>query len=500
MMLLRRKNMSQFGKYLRELLDERGISISELSRISGVERTTLQKSITGSRVLSRDAVEKLLWGLQLTVEESEKLKYCYDTLFVGEEKYKSRKIIRRMLENLCSLNDETVLPGDGFGKLSDRGLPDRPLQEKTLVTGKSNVNFLIQSVFEREIKRKDAEVEMTLPADMTFVNEYLYYLYKKAGADIRITQIIAIHRNKTEKALNLHSVECFANILPVCLISGRQYYPYYYYDSSIASLYTDPLPYFAVTGDQVLCLSADGEKALLLEGEEYSRFYRKHFHMLKKQCHTLVHYSEGLMSALDEYERIYDPDDLYACTHQPCFACEYGDDDIRRKIRKDIPHSQEVTEVCVGWLSKLRNVKMYHSVFKAEGLISFMEEGKIDDFPEIVEEIAMEERLGLLESLIDSIEKEERTSVRMFNDRVFSYPSFITLTTSLKTGMGIFTTSRFRQGGLPICVHVQEPDVSEAFYDFMLNLPFSEITCSREETLAYLREIYQEYKKKLQQG
>ena len=489
--------MSQFGKYLRELLDERGISISELSRMSVVERTTLQKSITGSRVLSRDAVEKLIWGLQLTVEESEKLKYCYDILFVGEDKYKSRAIIRRMLENLCSLNEGAVLPEREFERVSARSLPERSLQENTLITGKNNVNLLIQSVFEREIKRKNAEIEMTLPADMPFVSEYLYYLYKKVGADIRITQIIAIHRNKKEKALNLHSVECFANVLPLCLVSNRQYYPYYYYDSSIASLYTDPFPYFAVTGERVLCLSADGEKALLLEGEEYSRFYRKHFYMLKKQCHTLVHYSGGLISTLDEYERIYDPDDLYACTHQPCFACEYGDDDIRKKIRKDIPHRQEVTELCVGWLSKLRNIKMYHSVFKAEGVISFMEEGKIDDFPELVEEITMEERLELLKSLIDSIEKEERTSARMFNDRVFSYPSFITLCTSLKTGMGIFTTSRFQQGGLPICVHVQEPDVSEAFYDFMLNLPSSEITCSREETLAYLKEIYHKYEKKL---
>ena len=82
--------MSQFGKYLRELLDERRLTISELSRISGVERTSLQKSITGNRILSHDAVEKLIWSLRLTVKESKKLKYYYDIFFVGEDKYRSR--------------------------------------------------------------------------------------------------------------------------------------------------------------------------------------------------------------------------------------------------------------------------------------------------------------------------------------------------------------------------------------------------------------------------
>lgn len=67
--------MLRFGTYLRSLLDSREISISELSRISGVERTSLQKSITGNRMLARDAVEKLIWSLQLTPEESEKLRY-----------------------------------------------------------------------------------------------------------------------------------------------------------------------------------------------------------------------------------------------------------------------------------------------------------------------------------------------------------------------------------------------------------------------------------------
>lgn len=490
--------MSQFGEYLRELLDERSLSISELSRISGVERTSLQKSITGNRMLSHDSVEKLIWSLQLTPEESEKLRYCYEVFFIGEDRYRSRQIISRMLENLVCVGnaDPSACPGKAidFSDISS-GLMS---EESSLITGKENVKYVIQSVFYREISRKDGEVELTMPTDMGFFNEFLFCLYQKNKARVKVTQIIAIHRNKTQKKLNLHSVECFADILPVCLVSDRQYHPYYYYDRSISRLYTDPFPYFAVTRDCVVCMAADGEKAFLLNGGEYAAFYRKHFQILKGQCHSLVNYSEGFISSLKEYTRVYDPENMYACTHQPCFACECDDNKIRRKIRKDIPGCEEITEVCVNWLSDLRNVGMYHSVFKQEGLICFMEEGRLDDFPEMVEEITMEERLELLESLIFSVESEKRTSVRMFNGKVFTYPSFITLVASLKKGMGIFTSSRFKNGS--ICIYVHEPDISRAFHDFMVSLPASRITCSKEETLRYLRNVYETYSEKLRSG
>ena len=489
--------MSQFGGYLRSLLEERGSSISELSRMSGVERTSLQKSLTGSRILSHEAVEKIIWSLQLTPEESKKLRYYYEIYFIGEERYKSRKMIYKMLEHVGAMrfNHFPGNSGDSANSLDFREYSSN-IMNSSLVTGIVNVRILMQSIFERELLRENPEIELTMPADMKFINESLLYLFQKHRAKIKVSQMIAIHRNKSEKSLNLHSLECFAHLLPICLISNKQYYPYYYYDDSVSELYTDPFPYFLVTEECVLCMAADGGKALLLNNTEYAAYYRKHFNLLKDQCHALVNYSESLFSSLGEYSKVYDPDNMYVCIHQPCFPCECSNEEIRGFIRKDIYGWEKISEVCVNWLSSLRNVGKYHEIFQAEGVVSFMEEGHIDDFPEIAETVAPEKRLELLERMIISIEKEDRITARMFNDEKFTYPSFLSLSVSLKNGIGIFTTSRFGAGLPPICIHVNEPDLSEAFYDFILSLPFSELTCSKEETLKYLKDILQIYKNK----
>lgn len=489
--------MSKFGAYLRELLEERNLSISELSRISGVERTSLQKSITGNRMLPHDAVEKLIWSLQLTPEESEKLRYCYDIFFIGEDKYKSRKIIRRTLENLEYIDSMFSAGCYDVPDYSPGYAAERMWKEKILITGKHNAKYLIRAVFERELAQENPEIELTMPADMKFFNGFLFHLFQKKPFRFKITQIISIHRNKMEKSLNLNSLECFVDLLPVCLVSNRQYEPYYYFDTSVAALYTDPFPYFVVTRDCVLGISSDGEKVLLLNSTEAVGFYRRHFQTLKKQCHALVNYSEGLISLLGEYYRVYDSRNMYVCMSQPSFICEWDDEEIRKKIRKDFPGWEEVTEACVSWISSLRKVDMYHSFFKAEGVIRFMEEGRIDDFPEIVEEITIRERLELLERLISSVESEKRITARMFNEKVFTYPSFVSLVTSPETGVGIFTTSRYGNNSFPISVHVHEADVEEAFRDFLDNLPASEITCSKEDTLKFLKDTWTLYAGKL---
>ena len=53
-------DMQLFSQYLRDLLQAKGLTVSALSRLSGMERTALSKTLTGQRVLPYAALDDLL--------------------------------------------------------------------------------------------------------------------------------------------------------------------------------------------------------------------------------------------------------------------------------------------------------------------------------------------------------------------------------------------------------------------------------------------------------
>ena len=63
----------RFSGYLRELLEEKGMTVSGLARLTGVERTALSKVLAGQRVLPYGALDGLIYHLRLTPDEEGRL-------------------------------------------------------------------------------------------------------------------------------------------------------------------------------------------------------------------------------------------------------------------------------------------------------------------------------------------------------------------------------------------------------------------------------------------
>ena len=53
--------MTLFSEYLRELMQTRQMTVSELARLSGIERTQLSRTLTGKRMLPYHALDELIF-------------------------------------------------------------------------------------------------------------------------------------------------------------------------------------------------------------------------------------------------------------------------------------------------------------------------------------------------------------------------------------------------------------------------------------------------------
>lgn len=156
--------MLLFSEYLRELLEAKKMTVSALARLTGVERTTLSKALTGQRVFPYDALDALIYHLRLTPGEEKRFRYYYDAQFEREGIRRSREIIGKMFEDLANLNfaapafEETRL-------LMNLG---QYAGERSVFSGATNVQPLLRMVLTDELSRPDARLSHERAAPPVF--------------------------------------------------------------------------------------------------------------------------------------------------------------------------------------------------------------------------------------------------------------------------------------------------------------------------------------------
>ena len=134
--------MFLFSEYLRELIQEKQMSISLLARLSGVERTLLSKSLTGQRVLPYHVLDELIFHLKLTPNEEKLFRRYYDAQFEKEGIRQSRELIGKMFNNLTFL-DFSVPTFEQKHLLMNL---EEYAGERSVFIGETNVQFLLRMV------------------------------------------------------------------------------------------------------------------------------------------------------------------------------------------------------------------------------------------------------------------------------------------------------------------------------------------------------------------
>lgn len=477
--------MLLFSEYLRELLQAKHLTISALSRLSGVERTALSKALTGQRVLPYDALDLLIYHLRLTPKEEQQLRLYYDMQFEKEGVRQAREVVSELFSDLANLNF-SMLPFEETRLLLSL---DEYTKGNTIFSGPTNVRHLLRVVLTEEVTRPGARVEMTVPPSACFFNDEILYSYiiSKTAADV--TQIITFDPSGSAEDVNLHNLDCFRRVLPACLLSKQKYHPYYYFDHTVTARYTDPFPYFMVTQGCVVCLSEDGSQAMLLTEKEQIAYCHRHFQNLLKRCRSLVRCTFDPLEAIASHDACIDPDGIYVAADQPCLGQFYTDDLVERSLRKDVPGYDMLSRAVKDWFATLRRTERCCTLFTKSGLTRFMETGLVDDFPEdIVSPFPVEERRELLRKLAADIRSGKITG-RLMEEGAF--PDYLSMTTT-NSSVGLFTTERFPRREGFCSIQIQEPNLCRAFHDWLTHLPNSTKALSVEETVQALEEMIQQ--------
>lgn len=469
--------MLLFSEYLRELLKNKQMSVSSLARSIGAERTQLSKALSGQRVLPYHVLDELIYYLRLTPSEEKRLRSYYDDQFEKEGTRRSYELIDRLFQNLSCLDFSTP----AFEETRLLINLEQYARERTVFMGETNVQFLLRMVLSEEMSRPDARLELTVPPSDSFLVTELLHRYMDDKITMEISQIICFDAASVQGAdINLHNLESFCRILPICLLSGQHYYPYYYYDNSAPLHYTDPFPYFMVTHSCVVCLSEDGSCAMLLRAPDSISCYRRHFHALADRSHRLIQYTSDPLEILSSYQKCTGADGFYMAMDQPCFGRFYSEDFVRSHLRQELPGFAQILSAAQERFFLLRTVPAFYTVFSEAGVKRFMADGTLDDYPvEIVKPFSLQVRCLLMRQLAEGIRSGAVTG-HMFHEGVF--PDYLAMCTSAEKGIGFFTTRQFPLSAGLCSVSIREPNLGLAFHGWMTRLPGSNLTLTAKET------------------
>ena len=475
--------MLLFSEYLKELLQAKRMTISALSRLSGVERTAISKALAGQRVLPYDALNALICHLRLTPGEEKRFRSYYDAQFEKEGIRRSREMVGKLFSDLARLD----FSRPAFEETTLLLSLEQYAGERSVFSGMTNVRPLLRMAISEELARPDPRIEMIIPPSDTLIHDELLSRYLNGAIEAKVSQIITFDASGTEEEINLHNLAAFCRILPVCLLSGRNYHPYYYYENDVSERYSDPFPYFLVTGNSVVCLSGDGEHAMLLRREDQIACYHRHFQMLLSRCYELIQYTSDPLEILSAYQRCTELDGFYMAMDQPCFGRFYSDELIRTYLRGELPFFEDILAAACSRFAQLRQVKKFYTLFSESGLKRFMEEGTLDDYPvSVVAPFQKKDRIRLMKMLAEAVRSGDVTG-RLLPQGIF--PDYLSMCTSEHLGVGFFTTERFPLSEGVCSVQTQERGLCRAFHRWLVHLPESGRIMSAEETACVLEAL-----------
>ncbi len=479
--------MSKFSEYLKLLIDSSDESISSIARSIGAERTSIHKAIKGERILPSKAAHALAIHLKLSLEESQEFFRLYDMQLQGEALWYNRTSVCEMLNQLAAIQFHPDLPIQQMDGISQNF---NPSFEYKLVEGEYSVQTMIYSLLSWEIQQKpDAHLRMFLPFGIDFASIFLKLWY--SGAHFTTDHLFCFPSNTDGDCSK--SIRILKQVIPICLTAKDYYHPYYFYEKPEA-LSANPLSHYIITPHYLILLARDSSMALIHSSDRIIGYYTNHFSGLMDYCEPFVSFTSSLPDVLKLSTDMLDRDGALYVMPQPCFGL-YTTPKMIAKYFKSQDFSEEIYEDIISHFSIVQGSKNFTSIFSEKGLRTFIDEGKILEYPDdYVLPLDTEDRLTFIKQLRDDIASEKMNG-RIARPSALNIPDYLTVYIDTSGNVWFDTTRCFIHDAFYCNIHITEKSICRALQDFSKSIVGSQMLYSKNETVNILNEAIGELEK-----
>ena len=477
--------MTSFGQLLKTLIVESGESISKIAQLTGIDRPTIYKYISGSRMPTREGLSSLLHSIRATAKEKEQIIAQYELESAGETAYYQRQAVKRLLDGLKAT---AIHPLSGSDDISDLAiLSNHCTDELSVLHGTASIFSEIMSQVENE--KTKISIYPNIPA--TLLHFIVDAIVHKGKNELPLDQIWRYPKRMKADEEVRQCIDGLTDVISLSLNPHINYQTLYYYGSGgFRPADTDVFPYTIVFSNAVIRFDADITCAMVIRQWDVVQIYKQHFNILKNMCYALVSCGEDAMKTISIFSELENQcGQIYKLMLQPCLPKYASQKTVKRILDQIAVVNADMAIQMSDRMPQLRAMQDDKSIFFESGIASFARNGFVADIPEEIDySITREERIEVLKALREDCRIRE---YRMLKSGVLSIPENVMVEICQDVCV-TFVLTDIKSHNVAV---IQEIGVVNAFCDFAEYLLQSNAVATETETIEIIDRYISELEK-----
>lgn len=491
--------MSSYGDNLRKYIKESGISVRKLSIETEINRTLLQKYLSGERIpKNMEEVNGISRCLMLSPIKQHNLIECYNRSRYGEKRYEGFLMIRDMLRGMTNfrVNSTMVLTENGEEIWGDDIVIEKNstrTEESYVCMGILEVENALRNILKKK-SRAGKPWKLQLIAQPEAGNLLKIIMAVCTGQNVEVEQIICLDEESMEGNQNIKTVY---HLLPM-LFGSIHYQCLFYYEKKDSHINAMSLiPILILIEDTAMICNYKMDEALVFNKAESINFFRRQYQQIKQWTNLLTPYFRDNVTEWMNFLQIFMTDLMVAeiCIgFTPCVTYSLDENILKESLCLREEENQCLMEIVFKKQKALLHIsekKTPVNIFEEMGLRRFMETGRSDEYPDdCYTQITPSNRLRMLEVMIDMAESGYMDYRIVNTENLTLDPNFLIYVNE-------DVVFQYRQSNhLSQYFGVNERSIRQSFQEFVGFAQENGWLYDTKITILRMREILEEYRER----
>jgi transcriptional regulator with XRE-family HTH domain len=469
--------MSNLSQKCKQYLEANGYTVYGLAKSSGLDRTSIHRLVTGSRIPSLDFLTNFCDVLRINPPQRKEILELYEEAKVGTPIFQSRKYIRQMLSDIAVLERSRFFPKASYSA------PMLTLQSEThtVLQTQNQIYTFLESAYHKE--ESEAYILCNFPANMPIpfftMAQQLYIKYRRK---ISLKHLVTFSSNPHVQINSNCNLKTLSNVLPLVFSGFANYLPYYTYSQiSETDCFQCVWPYYLIAHDTVLVFSADFTKSILHTNPVHVEMYRSEMERIFQDSRPLMSVSSSINDSLSLYlnAKLAKGPVCSSMESMPCFLPCLPQSllqplfsyDVDGRLQRSFPQFADAPAS-----------KASPSYFFEAGLRSFLKTGQIrGQMSSYLPPLDLEQRRSLLRRFVETNNGNLQECKMLKTNFPFSENFYLEL---LPENQLLFCM--FEENNRIRFILINESSIFEAFADYLQYMSDSANSYSLLETNRYI--------------